>query len=117
MAPGSGCLVAAGLAPGEWREYAGRTATARRQRRARAIESADNLVKRLTQENLSLQEQLEELQAVLGDDSELSARLRLVAPVLAAAIAGRLPSKLQVARRNTASHCFNVKAEVLESAS
>ncbi|CAK0909943.1 unnamed protein product, partial [Prorocentrum cordatum] len=94
--------VAAGLAPGVWRASVVSAAAARRQRRARAVESADNLVKRLVKANRVLQEQLEELQAVVGDDSELSARLLLVVPMLAAATTGRVASKLQIARRNTA---------------
>ena len=62
-------------------------------------------------------DKLEELRAVLGDDSELSKRLQLVAPVLAAALKGRTPSKLQVAKRNTASHVFDISADILAGSS
>ena len=62
-------------------------------------------------------EHLESLRTALSSDSELGKRLQLVAPVLAATIAGRNVSPLAIARRNTASCNFKVSNGLLLNAS
>jgi len=80
---------------------------ARRQRRARAAESAEHLIKRLTRELDAARHKVtlltDQVEALFGEPV-VGARLAACAPALAALLAGRTPCDLDRLRRNVAMH-------------
>ncbi|CAK0832509.1 unnamed protein product, partial [Prorocentrum cordatum] len=85
-------------------------------RRARARESADRLVRRLSQQLGDLKQQhdvlWDSLELFFGD-AELAQRVFAVIPALEALIAGRWPERVDALRRNVALHAEAAEINVL----
>ncbi|CAK0875675.1 unnamed protein product [Prorocentrum cordatum] len=115
LAAGCSLWMVAGLAPGVWREAVG-SAAAWRQRRVRAAESAENLVKRLMDEKILLEQHVLglELQVRRSEDPEVQRTVDAIVPYLEEEVAARrrgdtaVHSRLEATMRNVAKHVFDV---------
>ena len=90
---------------------------ARRARQRAAREACSGRLREALRRVETLEKEIAELRSASGGDQELSERLMLVAPVLAAGIGSGQASQVAIAKRNLASHNFTVPANEIASMS